>query len=65
MARRSGWTAEQDPVTGSLVVSGATPAEVGAAAYRERLEVHGLAEEGGSLEAVFLRLTADHDGVGP
>jgi ABC-2 type transport system ATP-binding protein len=64
MARRSGWTAEQDPVTGSLVVSGATPAEVGAAAYRERLEVHGLAEEGGSLEAVFLRLTADHDRVG-
>jgi ABC-2 type transport system ATP-binding protein len=63
MARRSGWAVEEDPVTGSLVVTGASPAEVGAAAYRERLEIHGLAEEGGSLEAVFLRLTAEPDEV--
>jgi ABC-2 type transport system ATP-binding protein len=65
LARRSGWTAEGDAATRSLVISGATPGEVGAAAYREGLEIHGLAEEGGSLEAVFLRLTADHDEVAP
>jgi ABC-2 type transport system ATP-binding protein len=39
------------------VLSGGTPAEVGAAAYRAGLEIHGLAEVGGSLEDVFLRLT--------
>jgi ABC-2 type transport system ATP-binding protein len=61
MAREAGWGVEEDPGGRSLVVAGATPAEVGAAAYRERLEIHGLAEEGGSLEEVFLRLTADRD----
>jgi ABC-2 type transport system ATP-binding protein len=69
MARRAGWAAEEDPDedaerdagTRTLLVTGATPAEVGAAAYRDRLEIHGLAEEGGSLEDVFLRLTADPD----
>ena len=55
LASEHGWSAE--PVGNDLVLSGGTCAEVGAAAYREGLEIHGLAEEGGSLEDVFLRLT--------
>jgi ABC-2 type transport system ATP-binding protein len=55
LASEHGWSAE--PVGDDLVLSGGTCAEVGAAAYREGLEIHGLAEEGGSLEDVFLRLT--------
>jgi ABC-2 type transport system ATP-binding protein len=56
LARDHGWSAARDDR--QLVLTGATPAEVGAAAYRAGLEIHGLAEEGGSLEEVFLRLTA-------
>jgi len=56
LAGRHGWEAEADG--NELLFSGATPAEVGAAAHRAGLEIHGLAEEGGSLEDVFLRLTA-------
>lgn len=48
-----------------LVLIGATPAEVGAAAFRAGLEIHGLAEDGGSLEQVFLQLTGQHDVPGP
>jgi ABC-2 type transport system ATP-binding protein len=60
LARRLGWEVETShPGTNVLVLAGPTPQEVGAAAYREGLEIHGLAEEGGSLEDVFLRLTAD------
>jgi ABC-2 type transport system ATP-binding protein len=60
LARRLGWEVETShPGTNVLVLAGPTPEEVGAAAYREGLEIHGLAEEGGSLEDVFLRLTAD------
>ena len=43
-----------------LVLTGPTPPEVGAAAFAAALEIHGLAEEGGSLEEVFLRLTGTH-----
>jgi ABC-2 type transport system ATP-binding protein len=46
-----------EPSGDDLVLDGGTCAEVGAAAYRAGLEIHGLAEEGGSLEDVFLRLT--------
>jgi ABC-2 type transport system ATP-binding protein len=52
-----GWTVTREEH--AQVISGATPAEVGAAAFREGLEIHGLAEEGGSLEDVFLRLTSE------
>jgi ABC-2 type transport system ATP-binding protein len=65
LARSHGWTVDSDASEpgrpGDLVLSGGTPAEVGAAAFRAGLEIHGLAEEGGSLEDVFLRLTSDHD----
>jgi ABC-2 type transport system ATP-binding protein len=61
LAVARGWATERDSRdgTGDLVLSGATPAEVGAAAFRAGLEIHGLAEEGGSLEDVFLRLTRE------
>jgi ABC-2 type transport system ATP-binding protein len=60
LAGAHGWTVERNVLDGGgLVLSGGTPAEVGAAAYRAGLEIHWLAEEGGSLEDVFLRLTAD------
>jgi len=63
LAQARGWEAE---VTNdrSLIVVGPTPAEVGAAAFRSGLELHGLAEEGGSLEDVFLRLTETTDDDG-
>jgi ABC-2 type transport system ATP-binding protein len=55
LARERGWVAERDEH--GLVLSGTTPTEVGAAAFGAGLEIHGLGEEGGSLEDVFLRLT--------
>ncbi|WP_246000099.1 ATP-binding cassette domain-containing protein [Nocardioides pocheonensis] len=55
LAADRGWPVEQDG--DDLVLTGGSCAEVGAAAYRAGLEIHGLAEEGGSLEDVFLRLT--------
>jgi ABC-2 type transport system ATP-binding protein len=61
LAREHGWTSEH--VEQDLVITGATPREVGAAAYRAGLEIHGLAEEGGSLEDVFLRLTGEGGSV--
>jgi len=64
LAGARGWAVEPQSDDSALVLSGATPAEVGAAAYRAGLEIHGLAEEGGSLEDVFLRLTGG-DGVRP
>jgi ABC-2 type transport system ATP-binding protein len=57
LALEHSWSSVRDG--SALVVSGATPAELGAAAYRAGLEIHGLAEEGGSLEDVFLRLTGE------
>ena len=64
LARENGWPAERDDR--ELVLTGAPRAAVGAAAHRAGLEIHGLAEEGGSLEEVFLRLTAGPDDeVGP
>ena len=56
LARDRGWAVSRED--GDLVLDGTTPADVGAAAYRAGLEIHGLAEVGGSLEDVFLRLTA-------
>jgi ABC-2 type transport system ATP-binding protein len=56
LARAHDWSATADGR--ELVLTGATPPEVGAAAYRAGLEIHGLADEGGSLEEVFLRLTS-------
>ena len=62
LAGRLGWQVETGrPEGNTLVLAGPSPPEVGAAAYREGLEIHGLAEEGGSLEDVFLRLTADQE----
>jgi ABC-2 type transport system ATP-binding protein len=65
LAGSHGWHVEADTgqaespgaAARELVLSGTTPAEVGAAAFRAGLEIHGLGEEGGSLEDVFLRLT--------
>ncbi|WP_084077102.1 ABC transporter ATP-binding protein [Demequina sp. NBRC 110057] len=45
-------------------VAGVTAAEVGAAAFADGLEVHGLSEEGESLEDLFLRLTAPLEPAG-
>jgi ABC-2 type transport system ATP-binding protein len=56
LAAAQGWAAEPDG-DGRLVLTGGSCAEVGAAAFRAGLEIHELAEEGGSLEDVFLRLT--------
>jgi ABC-2 type transport system ATP-binding protein len=65
LAAEHGWQATPDVGREhDVVISGATPAEVGAAAFRAGLEIHGLAEEGGSLEDVFLRLTGG-DGSTP
>jgi ABC-2 type transport system ATP-binding protein len=55
LAGTRGWPVVADGE--AVVIDGATCAEVGAAAFRAGLEVHGLADEGGSLEDVFLRLT--------
>ncbi|KRF15367.1 ABC transporter ATP-binding protein [Nocardioides sp. Soil797] len=55
LAQERGW--EFETVSGGLTVMGASPAEVGAAAHAEHLEIHGLAGEGMGLEEVFLRLT--------
>lgn len=62
LAGQHGWAVARDD--DALVITGAAPAEVGAAAFRERLEIHGLAEEGGSLEDVFLRLTSESPSPG-
>lgn len=67
LAAGQGWAATVDSERAGrhdLVITGATPPEVGAAAFRAGLEIHGLAEEGGSLEDVFLRLTGG-DGSTP
>ncbi|WP_297084734.1 AAA family ATPase, partial [uncultured Demequina sp.] len=42
---------------GTAVIADARAADVGAAAFADGLEVHGLAEGGENLEDVFLRLT--------
>ncbi|NYG60595.1 ABC-2 type transport system ATP-binding protein [Nocardioides daedukensis] len=55
LAQSRGWQFEV--VSGGLHLIGAGPAEVGAAAHAERLEIHGLAGEGKGLEEVFLELT--------
>jgi len=47
-----------------VVLEGVSCADVGAAAFRAGIELHGLAEDGGSLEDVFLRLTGDDDARG-
>ncbi|MFW7413631.1 ATP-binding cassette domain-containing protein [Demequina sp. SO4-18] len=47
-------TVERD---GQIRVLGSSAAQVGAAAFADGLEVHGLEETGESLEDVFLRLT--------
>jgi ABC-2 type transport system ATP-binding protein len=57
LAGEHGWTASVDGDV--VVIDGATCAAVGGAAFRAGLEVHGLADEGGSLEDVFLRLTSE------
>lgn len=56
LAATEGWTVEEAN-DHALVLGGVTPPVVGAAAFRAGLEIHGLADEGGSLEDVFLRLT--------
>lgn len=63
LAAHNAWPTETHD--GDLVLTGATPAEVGAAAFRAGLEIHGLAEDGGSLEQVFLQLTGQRDVPGP
>ena len=69
LAGERGWVVEGDDADragpGDLVLAGPTPAQVGAEAFRAGLEIHGLAEEGGSLEDVFLRLTSVRDGTAP
>ncbi len=42
---------------GKVRILGATAAQVGAAAFADGLEIHGLADTGENLEDVFLRLT--------
>ncbi len=57
LAAERGWSATA--ADGGLLVDGASPAEVGAAAFAGGIELHELAAEGGSLEQVFLELTGD------
>jgi ABC-2 type transport system ATP-binding protein len=47
---------------GGLRVRGATPAQVGAIAFRAGVELHELRQEDSDLEAVFLALTTATDG---
>ncbi|MFV0634132.1 ATP-binding cassette domain-containing protein [Demequina sp.] len=49
---------------GEVAITATTAAQVGAAAFADGLEVHGLEDGGESLESVFLRLTATETGVG-
>ena len=56
LCAEQGWGRRIEP-DGAIVVEGATPAEVGAAAFAAGLELHRLGERGISLEDVFLRLT--------
>ncbi|QIX27427.1 ATP-binding cassette domain-containing protein [Nocardioides sp. JQ2195] len=55
LVRARGWAHET--VSGGLMVTGPGPAEVGAAAHGDGLEIHGLSGEGMGLEEVFLKLT--------
>ncbi len=55
LATRHGW--QYEGVSGGLVLTGPSPAEVGAAAHGAHLELHGLSGEGMALEEVFLKLT--------
>ena len=43
--------------SGEATIAGATAAEVGAAAFADGLELHGLSDGGESLENLFLRMT--------
>lgn len=55
VCREHAWTTERSER--GLVVPGARAAEVGAAAFAAGVELHQLADRGGDLEDVFLRLT--------
>ncbi|NMO50605.1 ATP-binding cassette domain-containing protein [Actinoplanes sp. TBRC 11911] len=48
---------------GSLLVSGADPAQIGHAAFTAAVELHELTGERGDLEQVFLQLTAGKAGI--
>ncbi|MEV8505784.1 ABC transporter ATP-binding protein [Actinoplanes sp. NPDC051475] len=48
---------------GSLLVSGASPAAIGHAAFTASVELHELTGERGDLEQVFLQLTAGKAGI--
>ncbi|MEP9363733.1 ATP-binding cassette domain-containing protein [Nocardioides sp. CN2-186] len=55
LCRDRGWAARAE--SAGLLVTGASTAEIGAAAYAVGIELHQLAPRGGDLEDVFLRLT--------
>lgn len=55
LAANQNW--QVDKISGGLLVAGPSPAEVGALAHREHLEIHGLSGEGMGLEDVFLQMT--------
>lgn len=56
IAQSRQWRVDDD-ASGTVVVHGATAAEIGATAFTERLELHALSEDVLDLEDVFLRLT--------
>jgi ABC-2 type transport system ATP-binding protein len=58
LIRRAGGRVELED-RDRLVIDGIEPAEVGAIAHRERVELHELARHGGSLEDVFFDLTRE------
>lgn len=58
LVRQSGWTAQFEG-PGTAVVIDHHPAEVGAAAFAQRLELHELAAAGTNLEDLFLALTSE------
>lgn len=60
IAQARQWRISDDP--SGVVVHGATAAEIGAVAFAERLELHGLSDDVLDLEDVFLRLT-DQNGT--
>lgn len=55
IVHQHGWRATPD--NGGLLIAGPSSAEVGAAAFAARIELHELSNQGVELEEVFLRLT--------
>src|SRR5690606_27414359 len=56
-----GWAGRPD-AAGGFVIEGVTAAQVGAAAFAARVELHELVSRSYGLEDIFLRLTGEPEG---